>query len=84
MKKNLFDCIYDYCKKIYLLDENENDLIDKIILSGMKVDKNERCIEEEINLAEEYWQKRRTIMESKLPECYLTLLDKNIDSEDYE
>lgn len=57
----LFDSVYDYAHKVYLLKDNDEDnkLIRDLIDSGKKAIDSEKRIKEYMELAVRYWNARR-------------------------
>lgn len=58
----LFDNVYDYAHKVYLLRDNDDDnkLIDDLIKSGKKAIDSEKRIKEYMELATRYWNARKS------------------------
>ena len=57
-----FNDIYDYCEKIYLIDDK--DFVDEIIDSGKKAIITRESALNYMKLAQKYWTKRREKMKS--------------------
>lgn len=54
----IFDCIYDYCNKVYLIDKHD-PIIKSLISQGeLPINTGQRVIEY-INLADKFWKIRR-------------------------
>ncbi len=53
---NLFDDIYDYCRKIYFIEERE--FVDRIITNGQKPLESREDVVRYMNLAIDYWNRK--------------------------
>lgn len=53
---NLFNDIYDYCRKIYFIDER--DFVDRIITDGQKPLESREDVVRYMNLAIDYWNRK--------------------------
>ncbi len=58
---NSFSCIFDYCKKIYFIDNK--DFINKLIKNGEKPINNADDVHRYIEFAKEYWDIKKKIFE---------------------
>jgi hypothetical protein len=91
LKKYLdfFDGIYDYCDKVYFIDNNKHILTDKVVENfvdelideGKKIADNKKYCE----LAKTYWDIRKEKMKKKIPkEEYEEYCDIDISDSKYE
>lgn len=79
---NLFDDIYDYCEKIYLI--SDSNYVDSLIKQGKRTEENGICRITEMKLAEEYFEYKSLILKNLLPTDLHYILDEDINSEKYQ
>ncbi len=60
---NLFNDIYDYCLKIYKI--NDKDFVKSLVKSGINPIENGRDVVNYMNLAEQYWALKRELILSR-------------------
>ncbi|HAT4254947.1 hypothetical protein ACSXCH_10180 [Clostridium perfringens] len=60
---NTFDNIYDYCNKVYFI--NNREFVNKLISNGCKTIKNSEELMLYMNLAQEYWEIKKSNINSK-------------------
>lgn len=61
---SLFDDIYDYCRKIYFIEERE--FVDRIITNGQKPLESREDVVRYMNLATAYWDVKEQYFKKKL------------------
>lgn len=59
---NLFDDIYDYCRKIYFMEDRE--FVDRIIMNGQKPLKSREDVVRYMNLAIDYWNRKESYLKN--------------------
>lgn len=74
---NLFDDVYDYCKKIYFIDE---ELVDEFI-DNKNVEDSENSTEKYLAYADKYWIKKLEIMNTRMSlDDYEKYFDQDIET----
>ena len=61
---NFFDDIYDYCRKIYFIEDRE--FVDRIIANGQKPLESREDVVRYMNLAIEYWNRKEQYFKKKM------------------
>lgn len=61
---NFFDDIYDYCRKIYFIEDRE--FVDRIIENGQKPLESREDVVRYMNLAIEYWNRKEQYFKKKM------------------